>query len=77
MVARAHPESDSATGAGHKQVPTGCAQDESDKKSVSSKKWECFTQCKPLTVFEADAIVSFKQQLAHKGGGTRGLGNQK
>ena len=34
-----HPESDSATHSGHKQVPTGCAQDESDKKSVSSKKW--------------------------------------
>ena len=31
-----HPESDSATGAGHKQVPTGCAQDESDKKC---RKW--------------------------------------
>ena len=52
-----HPESDSATGAGHKQVPTGCAQDESDKKC---RKWECSTQCKPLTVFEVDAIVSFK-----------------
>ena len=30
VVARAHPESDSVTGAGHKQVPTGCAQDESE-----------------------------------------------
>ena len=38
VVARSYPESDSATGAGHKQVPTGCAQDESDKKSVSSQK---------------------------------------
>ena len=35
MMARAHHESDPATGAGHKQVPTGCAQNESDKKSVS------------------------------------------
>ena len=52
-----HPESDSATDAGHKQVPTGCAQDESDKKC---RKWECSAQCKPLTLFEVDAIVSFK-----------------
>ena len=52
-----HPESDSATGAGCKQVPTGCAQDESDKKC---RKWECSTQCKPLTLYEVDAIVSFK-----------------
>ena len=57
VVARAHPESDSAAGAGHKQVPTGCAQDESDKKC---RKWECSAQCKPLTLFEVDAIVSFK-----------------
>ena len=53
-----HPESDSATGAGHKQVPTGCAQDESDKKC---RKWECSTQCKPLTLFEVDAIVSVEK----------------
>ena len=38
-------------------MPTGCAQDESDKKC---RKWECSTQCKPLTVFEVDSIVSFK-----------------
>ena len=38
-------------------MPTGCAQDESDKKC---RKWECSTQCKPLTVFEVDAIVCFK-----------------
>ena len=53
-----HPESDSATGAGCKQVPTGCAQDESDKKC---RKWECSKQCKPLTLYEVDAIVSFKR----------------
>ena len=40
----------------HKQVPTGCAQDESDKKCG---KWECSTQCKPLTVFEVDASHCF------------------
>ena len=57
VVARAPHKSDSATGAGYKQVPTGCAQDESDKKC---RKWECSTQCKPLTVFEVDAIVYFK-----------------
>ena len=54
-------------------MPTGCAQDESDKKC---RKWESstidiiggfpyniygFTQCKSLdSVFEVDAIVSFK-----------------
>ncbi len=54
VVARAHPESDSATGAGHKQVPTGCAQDESGKKC---RKWECSTQYKPLTVFEVDTTI--------------------
>ena len=61
VVARAHPENDSATGAGNKQVPTGCAQDEPDKKC---RKWECSTQCKPLSVFEVDAIVSFKASFA-------------
>ena len=38
-------------------MPTGCAQDELDKKCG---KWECSTQCKRLTVLEVDAIVSFK-----------------
>ena len=69
VVARAHPESDSAShpesdsaaGAGNKQVPTGCAQDESDKKC---RKWECSAQCKPLTLFEDDAIVSFKASFS-------------
>ena len=37
-------------------MPTGCAQDESDKKCG---KWECSTQCKPLTVFEVDASHCF------------------
>ena len=45
VVARAHRE---------QQVPTGCVQEESDKCKT------CSTQCKPLTVFEVDAIVSFK-----------------
>ena len=40
------------------RLPTGCAQDESDKKC---RKWECSKQCKPLTVFEVDATVSFKR----------------
>ena len=44
----------------HKQVPTGCAQDESDKKCG---KWECSTQCKPLTVFEVDASHCFFLRL--------------
>ena len=43
-------------------MPTGCAQDESDKKCG---KWECFTQCKPLTVFEVDAIVFLRLPLAY------------
>ena len=43
-------------------MPTGCAQDESDKKC---RKWECSTQCKPLTVFEVDAIVFLRLPLAY------------
>ena len=55
-------------------MPAGCAQDESDKKSVSSKKWEFSTQCKPLTVFEVNAIVSYEQVMYKRGGGGGGGG---
>ena len=56
VVARAHHESDSATGAGTR-CPQGVPK-MTQIRSVGSGK--CSTQCKPLTVFEVDAIVSFK-----------------
>ena len=54
VVSRSQTLSRGEKESGYARLPTGCAQDDSDKKCG---KWECFTQCKPLTV---DAIVSFK-----------------
>ena len=56
-----HPDSGSATPS--RCALAMCALARSDKKSAQCKKWECSTRCKPLTQFEVEAIVSFKDSF--------------
>ena len=42
------------------QGPNRCPQGVPKMSQIKCGKWECFTQCKHLTILDIDAIVSFK-----------------